>query len=180
MRLLINDGVQPSTEGHAGIVKLRRQLAECGPMTSDATSYHGYRFPPEIISRCVWLYYRFGVSLRDVSELMLARGIELSTTFCLLVSRCRRGIRHDRVRPGRRRTTIASWRMSGCQVEPWRPAAPTRAEPAAVTPQERRRSGPSRPSCPLPCPCRAAARAPRARGTSSPSPYACHRRAARR
>ena len=29
-------------------------------------------------SRCVWLYYRFGVSLRDVSELMLARGIEVS------------------------------------------------------------------------------------------------------
>jgi putative transposase len=38
----------------------------------------GYRFPPEIISRCVRLYYRFGVSLRDVSELMLARGIEVS------------------------------------------------------------------------------------------------------
>ena len=34
--------------------------------------YKGYRFPPEIISRCVWLYYRFSVSLRDVSELMLA------------------------------------------------------------------------------------------------------------
>ena len=40
--------------------------------------YRGYRFPPELISRCVWLYYRFGVSLRDVSELMLARGIEVS------------------------------------------------------------------------------------------------------
>jgi len=35
--------------------------------------YKGYRFPPEIISHCVWLYYRFGVSLRDVSEMMLAR-----------------------------------------------------------------------------------------------------------
>ena len=43
-----------------------------------ATIYKGYRFPPDIISRCVWLYYRFGVSLRDVSELMLARGIEVS------------------------------------------------------------------------------------------------------
>jgi putative transposase len=40
--------------------------------------YKGYRFPPEIISRCVWLYYRFGVSLRDVSELMLPRGIQVS------------------------------------------------------------------------------------------------------
>ena len=42
------------------------------------TLYKGYRFPPQIISQCVWLYYRFGVSLRDVSELMLARGIVVS------------------------------------------------------------------------------------------------------
>ena len=40
--------------------------------------YKGYRFPPEIISWGVWLYYRFSVSLRDVSELMLTRGIEVS------------------------------------------------------------------------------------------------------
>lgn len=40
--------------------------------------YKGYRFPPAIISHCVWLYFRFGVSLRDVSELMLARGVEVS------------------------------------------------------------------------------------------------------
>jgi putative transposase len=37
----------------------------------------GYRFPPEIVNRCVRLYYRFGVSLHDV-ELMVARGIEVS------------------------------------------------------------------------------------------------------
>jgi transposase-like protein len=42
------------------------------------TLYKGYRFPPEVISRCVWLYFRFNVSLPDVSELMLARGIEVS------------------------------------------------------------------------------------------------------
>jgi len=40
--------------------------------------YKGYRYPPEIISQSVWLYYRFAVSLRDVSELLLARGIEVS------------------------------------------------------------------------------------------------------
>jgi putative transposase len=42
------------------------------------TLYKGYRFPAEIISRGVWLYHRFGVSLRDVSDLILARGIEVS------------------------------------------------------------------------------------------------------
>src|SRR5262249_52478330 len=40
--------------------------------------YKGYGHPPEIVSHGVWLYYRFAVSLRDVSELMLARGIEVS------------------------------------------------------------------------------------------------------
>jgi putative transposase len=40
--------------------------------------YKGYRFPPEIISYGVWLYYRFAVSLREVSELLLGRGIEVS------------------------------------------------------------------------------------------------------
>src|SRR5260370_15733365 len=38
--------------------------------------YRGYRFPPEIIERAVWLYYRFTLSLRDVEELLAERGIE--------------------------------------------------------------------------------------------------------
>jgi len=28
--------------------------------------YKGYRFPPEIISHGMWLYYRFRLNLRDV------------------------------------------------------------------------------------------------------------------
>ena len=27
-------------------------------MTSQTPNYHGYRFPPEIISHAVWLYHR--------------------------------------------------------------------------------------------------------------------------
>jgi putative transposase len=38
----------------------------------------GFRFPAEIISHAVWLYYRFALSFRDVSELMLARGVVVS------------------------------------------------------------------------------------------------------
>src|SRR4030081_2796687 len=38
----------------------------------------GYRFPPEIISRAVWLYYRFTLSLRDVEELLVERGIDVT------------------------------------------------------------------------------------------------------
>jgi putative transposase len=35
----------------------------------------GFRFPPEIISHTVWLYFRFSLSFRDVEELMAERGI---------------------------------------------------------------------------------------------------------
>lgn len=41
-------------------------------------SYAGYRFPPELISYAVWLYYRFPLSLRMVAEMLGARGIEVT------------------------------------------------------------------------------------------------------
>ena len=37
--------------------------------------YAGYRFPAEIISHAVWLYFRFPLGLRLVEELLAARGI---------------------------------------------------------------------------------------------------------
>jgi putative transposase len=43
-----------------------------------AASYKGFRFPVEIISHCVWLYYRFPLSLREVEEMSLARGVTVS------------------------------------------------------------------------------------------------------
>jgi putative transposase len=45
---------------------------------STAPSYRGYRFPAEVISHCVWLYFRFCLSFRDVQQMMLERGIEVS------------------------------------------------------------------------------------------------------
>ena len=44
-------------------------------MTSLTPSYHGYRFPPEIISHAVWLYHRFPLSFRDAEDLLAQRGI---------------------------------------------------------------------------------------------------------
>jgi putative transposase len=45
---------------------------------SSSPSYKGYRFPAEIISHAVWLYYRFPLSYRDVEELLAERGIVLT------------------------------------------------------------------------------------------------------
>jgi hypothetical protein len=42
------------------------------------SSYKGFRFPPEIISHGVWLYHRFPLSFRDVQEMMLERGVDVS------------------------------------------------------------------------------------------------------
>ena len=48
-------------------------------MTTPACpSYTGYRFPAEITSHAVWLYFRFPLSLRMVDELLAARGIIVS------------------------------------------------------------------------------------------------------
>jgi putative transposase len=42
------------------------------------TPYAGHRFPPELISYTVWLYFRFPLSLRMVEEMLAFRGIEVS------------------------------------------------------------------------------------------------------
>src|SRR5689334_23871288 len=48
-------------------------------MTSAAKSpYAGYRFPGEVISHAVWLYFRFPLSLRMVEEMLAARSIAVS------------------------------------------------------------------------------------------------------
>ena len=46
--------------------------------TSARPRYAGYRFPAEIISHAVWLYFRFPLGLRMVEELLAARGIIVS------------------------------------------------------------------------------------------------------
>ena len=43
--------------------------------------FKGHRFPREIISYAVWLYYRFSLSLRDVEELLAYRGEAMASLF---------------------------------------------------------------------------------------------------
>lgn len=48
------------------------------PAAERPISFKGYRFPPDVISYAVWLYYRFPLSPRMVEELLAARGIDAS------------------------------------------------------------------------------------------------------
>ena len=65
----------------------------------------GYRFPREIIAHCVWLYFRFSLSFRDIQEMMLERGVEVSyeaiRLWCLRFgAEYARRLRRQRGRPG--------------------------------------------------------------------------------
>jgi len=40
--------------------------------------YCRHRFHPDIIRRAVWMYFRFNLSFRDVEELLIERGIDVS------------------------------------------------------------------------------------------------------
>ncbi len=45
--------------------------------TSDII-FKRHRFPPQLIAHAVWLYLRFNLSLREVEEMLLERGIDVS------------------------------------------------------------------------------------------------------
>ena len=74
--------------------------------TPPATAtYKNYRFPVEIISHAVWLYFRFCLSFRDVEELLLERGV--TVTYEAICKWCRKfgqqyanQLRRRRPRPG--------------------------------------------------------------------------------
>jgi len=64
----------------------------------------GHRFPPEVIAYAVWSYFRFPLSLRDVEDLLAARGINVSyETIRKWVGKfgkkCAASIRRDRPAP---------------------------------------------------------------------------------
>ena len=41
-------------------------------------TYKRHRFPPDIISHAVWLYYHFNLSHRDIEDLLAERGITVA------------------------------------------------------------------------------------------------------
>ncbi|GHO50298.1 IS6 family transposase [Ktedonospora formicarum] len=70
-----------------------------------SSPYKGYRFPPVMISHCVWLYFRFSLSFRDVEELMAERGVVLTfetvRQWCLnFGQKSANELRYRRAKPG--------------------------------------------------------------------------------
>src|SRR5919199_3487961 len=72
---------------------------------ADPERYKNHRFPGEIISHGVWLYYRFSLSYRDVQEILCERGItvthEAIRQWCLKFGQdYANQLKHRRPRPG--------------------------------------------------------------------------------
>jgi putative transposase len=47
-------------------------------VNGSSSLYRRHRFPGKIISHCIWLYYRFSLSYRDIEELMAQRGVKVT------------------------------------------------------------------------------------------------------
>ena len=76
-------------------------------MRTSVSPYHRHRFPVEIISHCVWLYFRFPLSFRDTEEMLAMRGVSLSyetvREWCLKFGQSyANALRHKSSRPGDR------------------------------------------------------------------------------
>jgi hypothetical protein len=85
------------------------------PVPTNRYKYH--RFPAEIISHAVWLYFRFCLSYRDVEELLFARGV--TVTYEAIRKWCRKfgqayakALRQRHPRPG------DTWHLEVCQTQP--------------------------------------------------------------
>ena len=72
---------------------------------ASSSLYKGYRYPMELISHYVWLYHRVPLSLREVEEMIMERGVIVS--YETIRAWCRtfgqtsaNGLRRRRPRPG--------------------------------------------------------------------------------
>ncbi|SDB74374.1 putative transposase [Belnapia rosea] len=64
---------------HWGPLAGAEQLSQDGgEMTSEPSTYPGYRFPAEVVRHAVWLYHLFSLSFRDVELLLAERGVVVS------------------------------------------------------------------------------------------------------
>ena len=95
-------------------------------MTTPMLSYKGHRYPVDIINHCVWLYFRFPLSFREVEKLMLERGVVVSyetiRRWCAKFGQAYANrLRRRRARPGDRwHLDEVFIRINGVQHYLWR------------------------------------------------------------
>jgi len=76
-RMRIWSGTVESADGGLGQAVLMRRRHSRLP--APRSSFAGFRFPPEVITVAVRWYLRYGLSYRDIEELLAERGIEVDS-----------------------------------------------------------------------------------------------------
>jgi hypothetical protein len=79
------DALGGAADGRGGtVVSADHQVGQAGlmrrrpaPAPASRSSFAGFRFPPEVITVAVRWYLRYGLSYRDVEELLAERNIEV-------------------------------------------------------------------------------------------------------
>ena len=85
-------------------------------LPEDRSAFVGYRFPPEVIMLAVRWYLRFGLSYRDVEELLAERGIEVDHVTIHRWVRCFTPLLIDAARP-RRQPVGCRWLVDETYVK---------------------------------------------------------------
>jgi hypothetical protein len=101
---------QSLRKARAGTVRLTikvrpRSYTAAMPTVRDPL-YQRHRFPPEVISHAVWLYFRFPLSLRMVEEMLATRGFFV--TYETVGQWGRRSARHSPIRSASARLLAAT------------------------------------------------------------------------
>jgi transposase-like protein len=73
---LVQVGTVAFADGGFGQAVLMRR--HCSRLSAPRSSFAGFRFPPEVIVVAVRWYLRYGLSYRDVEELLAERGITVN------------------------------------------------------------------------------------------------------
>ncbi len=60
-------------EGHRQLKDVRE-----ADLVSTSESRYRHRFPIEVVEECVWLYFRFALSYRNIEEMMAKRGVPVT------------------------------------------------------------------------------------------------------
>jgi hypothetical protein len=99
------------TEGRrrSGMFKLMRRIRRVRPVLPPPSAFTGFRFPWEVIVLAVRWYVRYGLSYRDVEELLAERGVRVDH---VAICECRCGApgwRTTRLVLVTRRDSVTIW-----------------------------------------------------------------------
>jgi len=76
-RRRVHKGLLHSEKTSFGMLKRMRRIRRARPVLPPPSAFTGFRFPQEVILLAVRWYLRYGLSYRDLEELLAERGVKV-------------------------------------------------------------------------------------------------------